>query len=68
MTYSYSIDVKHKLTSIVTLKTDYDKAPYVVIGYSIREAQVKYILKSGDFEGEFLQCEIDDNDIKYSAN
>jgi hypothetical protein len=66
--WSYEIQVSFKIGQIVYLKTDIEKNPYVVLGYTIREAQVRYLLKSNDYEGEFLNMEIDSNNLGISAN
>lgn len=66
--WAYQLDVRFKIGQIVYLKTDEEKHPYVVLGYTIRESQIRYILKTNDFEGEFLQMEIDDNNLGISAN
>ncbi len=66
--WSYEIEVKFKIGQIVYLKTDADKNAYVVVGYTIREAQVKYLLRCNEFEGEFLNMEIDANNMGISAN
>jgi hypothetical protein len=66
--WSYEIQVSFKIGQIVYLKTDTEKNPYVVLGYTIREAQVRYLLKSNDYEREFLNMEIDSNNLGISAN
>lgn len=66
--WSYEIQVSFKIGQIVYLKTHIEKNPYVVLGYTIREAQVRYLLKSNDYEGEFLNMEIDSNNLGISAN
>ena len=66
--WAYEIQVSFKIGQIVYLKTDIENNPYVVLGYTIREAQVRYLLKSNDYEGEFLNMEIDSNNLGISAN
>jgi hypothetical protein len=66
--YSHEIKVKFKIGQIVYLKTDAEKNAYVVIGYTIRELQVRYLLKCNEYEGEFLNMEIDPNNLGISAN
>jgi hypothetical protein len=66
--YSYEIEVKFKIGQIVYLKTDSENNAYIVIGYTIRESQVRYILKCNEFEGEYLNMEIDPNNLGISAN
>lgn len=66
--YSYKIEVKFKIGQIVYLKTDAENNSYIVIGYTIREYQVRYILKCNEFEGEYLNMEIDPNNLGILAN
>jgi len=68
MSYRYEIETKYRLGAIVYLKSDIERYPRIIIGFTIRESQVNYILKCCELESEHLQMEIDDNNLGISAN